>query len=85
MTNDSAFTQQFLKEELHAHVFALEASDRTSHRDGADASDVMARCAAEFIVGLQLNPFLRQQRKPTLGGNLNQTGICNIGLATCTC
>ncbi|KVR59141.1 hypothetical protein WK16_21085 [Burkholderia ubonensis] len=85
MTNDSAFTQQLLKVVLHAHLFTLKASDRASHRDSAYASNVMARCAAEFIVGLQPAPFLRQQRKPTLGGNLNQTRICNIGLATCTC
>lgn len=84
MTNDSAFTQQFLKAVLYAHLFTLQASDRASHRNSAYASNVMAQRAAEFIVGLQPAPFLRQQRKPTLGGNLNQTGICNIGLATCT-
>ncbi|MCL4671124.1 hypothetical protein [Burkholderia pseudomallei] len=85
MTNKTAFTQQFPKAVLHAHLLALEASYRASHRDSAYAREVMARFAAEFIVGLQAAPFERQKRKPAFGGNLDQTGICDIGLAMCTC
>ncbi|WP_269434532.1 hypothetical protein [Burkholderia sp. TSV86] len=41
MTNKTAFTQQFLKAVLHAHLLALEASYRASHRDSAYAREVM--------------------------------------------
>lgn len=45
----------------------------------------MARFPAEFIVGLHPVPFERQKRTSPFGGSLDQTSICNIGLATCTC
>jgi hypothetical protein len=82
---DKDTTDRVPRSFVHAHLLALEASYRASHRDSAYASEVMARFAAEFIVGLQPAPFERQKRKPPFGGNLDQTGICNIGLATCTC
>lgn len=45
----------------------------------------MARFAAEFIVALHPAPFERQKRTPPFSGSLDQTSICNIGLAMYTC